>query len=582
MSSTSSSIAHDYWSNAVQPRLALLDGVLEHQRALRSVSDDTWDAVNIELAALNTAASHVRFRRNSLLPICRVPPEILTAIFQVYISDCRFQDEEILSQGSRSPTPPLPGCDIVWIFSITHVCRHWRHVALECPGLWRVVNFNHGQSLWKEMANRAQGTPLVLDTWEPVRSGLDWTLHPLDRECLLTQISESEIIPSHIHHTETLVLSGCPTGMSELVPSITNPAPILETLSIAAVGGHSAPNDTRDMFPEDFLASKAPKLCKVVLMGCRWLWNSPLLKTLTHLEMCPNRHDPFAHTGSLMDLLDALNNTPELETLKLSNCLPFDNGVVSGQLTTILPALTSINLSGTAESCIALLTHIEMPVCAYFDVNLSSNDTTEAQFTSFLPFISASISRTLKAGKPIRSLEIEHDLDLLGSNLHVASWEHVGTHVDPVCKVTFGLRKSTYTQWPIDVFEDICRRFPLHLLTNLSLSSDTWRKEQWIEIFSHAVNVSSVSAADRAGESLISVLDAQPAHIPLSASAQNVSGPDGAGSGELFPRLTSLRVQNVHLKRLIPRDGSAGQEELGRVLSRRLTERIDTLQKLIL
>ncbi|KAI0039928.1 hypothetical protein FA95DRAFT_1462389, partial [Auriscalpium vulgare] len=60
---------------------------------------------------------------NAGLPVSRLPPEILSAVFS------------ILTDIDR---PRNHGKSLAWI-SITHVCRKWRDVALNNPTLWSTI-----------------------------------------------------------------------------------------------------------------------------------------------------------------------------------------------------------------------------------------------------------------------------------------------------------------------------------------------------------------------------------------------------------------------------------------------------------
>ena len=63
---------------------------------------------------------------NSVTPICRLPPEILSNIFVKLLR----------SSGKPSEWNP----DIEWIRA-SYVCAHWRSIALDCVGLWTRPHF---------------------------------------------------------------------------------------------------------------------------------------------------------------------------------------------------------------------------------------------------------------------------------------------------------------------------------------------------------------------------------------------------------------------------------------------------------
>ncbi|KAF9564267.1 hypothetical protein CPC08DRAFT_685438 [Agrocybe pediades] len=76
-----------------------------------------------EILALKT-------QRNTYAPISRLPPELITRIFEC----CK----EVESMPSRLQYQKPPR----WI-PCSHVCRLWRTIALNSPTLWTDLNFNH-------------------------------------------------------------------------------------------------------------------------------------------------------------------------------------------------------------------------------------------------------------------------------------------------------------------------------------------------------------------------------------------------------------------------------------------------------
>ncbi|KAI0058531.1 hypothetical protein BV25DRAFT_1788805, partial [Artomyces pyxidatus] len=93
-------------------------------------------------------------RRNALLPVHILPPEILARIFQfLTIMDqpgdiTRVKTKRLVSLG--------------WIASVTHVYRHWRQVALDTPRLWGRVSLRLGSRWSDEMIARSKSAPLTI------------------------------------------------------------------------------------------------------------------------------------------------------------------------------------------------------------------------------------------------------------------------------------------------------------------------------------------------------------------------------------------------------------------------------------
>lgn len=84
------------------------------------------------VVALETHAAKLldlKFAWNELLPVSRLPPEVLVMIFDLYAAYC------FSAASQEDHDPPRT---YTWI-RCTHVCRRWRQVALSTPWLWRRV-----------------------------------------------------------------------------------------------------------------------------------------------------------------------------------------------------------------------------------------------------------------------------------------------------------------------------------------------------------------------------------------------------------------------------------------------------------
>ncbi|KAI0277170.1 hypothetical protein BGY98DRAFT_900306, partial [Russula aff. rugulosa BPL654] len=85
-------------------------------------------------------------RRNTLVPISVLPPEILARVFHLLVRK----------------EPPFCGRrkNLGWI-RVTHVCRHWRQVALGDSSLWSKISGMLANTKWiSEMLARAKNAPL--------------------------------------------------------------------------------------------------------------------------------------------------------------------------------------------------------------------------------------------------------------------------------------------------------------------------------------------------------------------------------------------------------------------------------------
>ena len=72
------------------------------------------------IAKLSSLVTDAKTKLNGLTPVGQLSPELLIMFFSLYIAANTYEHH-------------YEWC--AWI-RVTHVCRHWRMVALESPGLW--------------------------------------------------------------------------------------------------------------------------------------------------------------------------------------------------------------------------------------------------------------------------------------------------------------------------------------------------------------------------------------------------------------------------------------------------------------
>ncbi|TFY82631.1 hypothetical protein EWM64_g1381 [Hericium alpestre] len=128
----------EFWLASVQSRLAHIQDV----RPLQTNSVvGALKTLDNELAAVHLAMCSLRTRRNALLPISSLPPEVLARIFHFY--------------SVAEPPPYRRPPQIGWII-VTHVCRAWRDTALQQPYLWSEATTGLGPKWLERMLARAK------------------------------------------------------------------------------------------------------------------------------------------------------------------------------------------------------------------------------------------------------------------------------------------------------------------------------------------------------------------------------------------------------------------------------------------
>ncbi|KAG8728286.1 hypothetical protein FRC12_021867 [Ceratobasidium sp. 428] len=130
--------------------------VRDHQTGARAAAKQAFTLLDTELESLAAEEDALRSTRFSLLklrnksetlaPINLIPPEILTKIFKLSISNCSHSD--------RADFP----------YNFVNTCTSWRHISLETPYFWSHVDVGPGVpwGLSKLMLERAKTNPLHL------------------------------------------------------------------------------------------------------------------------------------------------------------------------------------------------------------------------------------------------------------------------------------------------------------------------------------------------------------------------------------------------------------------------------------
>ena len=211
----------------------------------------------------------MKVKQGDKMITARLPPEVLSTIFRYLVVAGVY--------------PTRPGHrNIHWI-QVTHVCTHWRRVALDCPDLWTIDIPLSLPKLAKEMLNRSKMAPLTIAT----------TVFP--EKCLHPKSINSTLADSMIR---------IQTFSNR---ALIKPAPLLKSFSIYCA--ESSP----DMLPKGIFSGEAPRLREVALGNCTLDWDEPFLSTLK-LESMSILHSARLSMDGLMSVLSRM---PDLRTLVL-------------------------------------------------------------------------------------------------------------------------------------------------------------------------------------------------------------------------------------------------------------------------
>lgn len=281
------------------------------------------------------------FRRNCLAPIACLPNEILTNIFKFIEEDERLDGYD---------NEDIPAC-----LAVTHVCRHWRNVALECPTLWRFIRSS--SPFWLDiMLERSKETPLIVTYASPM---------PLE-DCL-------EKVLLHLPRIKYLEFRAWSCDVSHIMDLLASqPAPMLETFKFWARAGDRGALLPMGPISAPIFEGRAPLLRHVKVDYCDRSWSSSVFGGLSSLCVTGTR---------LAELLPALRCMPALELLALDS--------IKSNGTTLfdevpLARLKSIYLFATSLlNAVAVLAHLALPVDVKISLRLLSIEGSKTFFDLF-------------------------------------------------------------------------------------------------------------------------------------------------------------------------------------------------------
>lgn len=232
----------------MEQRLCIHENVTAFSRpdAIRTAQAD----IDGEIQRLNNCICSLKSRRNSLCPVSRLPPEVLSEVFLVLA-------EQLQAQGRFK-------ADFKWT-TVAHVCRLWRDIALQHGRLWGKIDMTEPDRT-REFLDRSKGAPLA------IRQSFTGSL---------AELPPAFTCPSYRYRELHLSAKEGQLGPNVLqVLSSPIHAPVLESLAL----------EVSDNYPECILPPtvfdyKAPVLTRLQLQNVRLEWPSSLFPSLTHLSI---------------------------------------------------------------------------------------------------------------------------------------------------------------------------------------------------------------------------------------------------------------------------------------------------------
>ena len=494
----------------------------DHNARLAAIS-----AVDKEVDATRQLLRSLLTRRNALAPISLLPPEILIRVFHLLALD----------------EPPFSSEQNFGWIRTTHVCRHWRQVALSDSSLWarisRIDPVLDSALLISEMLARAKNAPLEIDI------------------CIFHAVPDPmHLFPPHLPHTRVLRLHSLTKpdcgGVREI---FSREAPALEHFELRFCGDY--PITFQDLGETPPFKGQAPKLRSFCISQVCVPWSFIPRGQLTQLKISlteTSEEDPPS-LGSARQFIDLLVNCPALEILVLELSLPSDLPQSSQGRTVHLPRLSRLDVGDSGSGVANLLKMLRLPsnttlhLRCVDDIGSSHNDyhilpVVSAQFQTSVPVEFKSLKVTLN--------HTHHSLDIAASTSFPSSIvrsprdTEVGMDSEAEFVLSFG-GVAYFANVAHKILERACKMLPISNLEFLSISTpDTLDSINWTELFKRCTNVTTIQAIGRGTSGLIRALTPpntkkweETRRDDSSTSAIPAPGPI------IFPDLTSLLFENL-------------------------------------
>ncbi|TCD70155.1 hypothetical protein EIP91_004625 [Steccherinum ochraceum] len=471
----------------------------------------------------------LKIHLNALLPISRLPNEILAEMFLHYKAAMRLHHRR---PGARA------GADALAWLAITHVCHHWRGLALDTPELW--TSFSVGgrddeTDFVSSMLARSKHMPLSVQASlykDSNHTSLETVLHDL-------------------HRIDSLDLELAPQIQDQLRDAVPAVAPLLQSLTISTTERGSS---MVGPMPTLFDHCEFPALRELEVTGFRLSWTSGFLApSLTALKVtCWGRY-----SAPWTPMLEAISRMPMLEHIELSGSVtlasPADHYSPNPPRTPVTLAhlrylsLTSGNIS---------ITHVfdSLLIPASCQVSLCLRACDVAGSASLAPVRDAVLSKlsgrtTIGPVKPFKTFSVWKELP---TTVVVALWRavvpaHQLNYANPhLPRPDLRLSIMLFPSTAEDVL-GMCSHLPLREVEVVSVAHAhcDMPAYAWDMLFSFVPKVTAVRLYD---------LDdpVQDIHGMLTAAYPSSSSTLLVGSGApieyLAPRLRELTLDSVRFR----------------------------------
>ncbi|KZT64611.1 hypothetical protein DAEQUDRAFT_601255 [Daedalea quercina L-15889] len=461
-----------------------------------------------------------------LPPVFLLPPELLSECF--------------LSCAMTIPSRPFgldPEPQYSWI-SLSHVCRHWRSVALSTTRLWARIRLTSHREWTSEVVVRSGEAPLEVSAefpliYDNLQSRVDW-------------MASFRVVLEEIARIRSLIISSQQKLEPEVLDLLNRPAPLLKDLRLHYLA-FDAPNAAYEGAPHalGFMSRDrdiAP-LESLSLYKCHIPWFGLDMQTLKDLTIVGLPWGGVSRSLNMQTLVQILRSTPLLERLVIRNALrPLS--AISAPPTgppAVLPRLRDVKLYGCSADVIRLLDHLQLVAISQLYMSLVT------PLVDPPDRFAASVVRKLLVSGELSRLHIKGEgYHLFSLDGHVTRSPVHGPVSSPEIHVFHVTVSSTQCRRILGAF---IQHPSLNCVRTLHITS-LCRRRIWVTIGEHCRNVSELVVQGKRATKIL--------YRMLNKSSEDTSNDERVPvSPPLpFPHLRSLSLGNLREQGFSPGDAS--------------------------
>ncbi|TCD67484.1 hypothetical protein EIP91_012345 [Steccherinum ochraceum] len=304
------------------------------------MADPASLSLDEQVAYHENASANLKRRINcQRSAIYRLPPEVLSLIFLNY----RKQLELHVDYGAGTIAPTYR-----WIW-ITHVCHHWREVALNTAQLWTEIYIESSQKADERIRasiERSNGAPLTIVYKNHTPGSLK----------LLRNLA-----PDIVHAASLTLHIPTSTMMEDVAISFPSHAPFLRHLEIEDT--YSWGTGSSHSHPIFFKKCSAPILQDLTARYIQLDWSSGTLpRSLTRLHVNNSRTGTKVPVEEVVAGLAHLNNLECIDLCQvLQPTLPQNTSLQPSPIKVEVSHLRRLTVGASTSSCARLLAALEFP-----------------------------------------------------------------------------------------------------------------------------------------------------------------------------------------------------------------------------